>query len=324
MVKEMYEWKGKHVLIPGGAGFIGSMISKQLVNRGAEVCVYDDLSRGTIENLKPIMDRIGFFDEDLRLLRSAPSLFPKVDITIDCAARISGIWGLYKDQTVFLRDNIPILLNILENVETEHYVWFSSSCVYNFDGCPLPHREEDAKIIPKTGYDISKRFGEEIVRIYAEKKGFKYTIIRPFNVYGLGESEESPHVITDFWNRILEEKKNPTGRFWILGSGEQTRSFTYIKDFVDAVLFLIERGETGVFNVGTGEETRIIDLLRLMFNIAGLPFDKYTIEHREPFKEDVRKRCPDVSKIMRLGWKPKYSLEDGLREMWNEIRHKNL
>jgi len=88
-------------------------------------------------------------------------------------------------------------------------------------------------------------------------------------------------------------------------------------------MFLMEKGETGVFNVGTGEETRIIDLLQLMFNIAGLPFDKYTIEHREPFKEDVRKRCPDVSKIMRLGWKPKYSLEDGLREMWREIRSKS-
>jgi UDP-glucose 4-epimerase len=291
---------------------------KRLVDDGHEVTVIDSLIRGSEKNLEGYFDRVNFITADLR--RPLLKQFETSDVVFDLAARVSGIWGLYQDQAGFVRDNIMILFNVLEHVgNVKHYFWMSSSCVYNFDGCPLPHREEHAFAVPKTGYDVSKRFGEEIVRLYAEEHGFKYTIVRPFNIYGLGESEEFPHVITDFWNRILEEKRNPTGKFWILGSGEQTRSFTYIKDFVDATILLMERGETGTFNVGTGEETRIIDLLKVMFEIARLPFDQYEIEHREPFKQDVLRRCPDVSKILRLGWKPKYTLKDGLREMWMEL-----
>ena len=311
------------VLVTGGAGFIGSALVKQLVDNGHEVTVIDNLVRGSMSNLAGYLDKIMLLTEDLRDPIKFPMLqIEKFDVVFDLAAKISGIWGLYEDQPSFMRENISILLNTLEYAKdkVKHYFWISSSCIYNFDGCPLPHKEDYAFVIPKTGYDISKRFGEEIVRLYAEKYGFKYTIIRPFNVYGLNDSEESAHVITDFWKRILEEKHNPTGKFWILGSGRQSRNFTYIKDFVNALVFLMEQGITGTFNVGTGEETCIIDLLKLMFEIAELPFDKYIIEHKQPFKEDVQKRCPDVSKILDLGWKPKFSLRQGLEEMWREMQ----
>jgi nucleoside-diphosphate-sugar epimerase len=305
-------------LVTGGCGFMGSAIAKRLVEEGHEVTVVDDLSRGRKGNLNGYLDKVRFIFHDMR----RPIKFLQgFDVVYDLAARITGIWGLYTDQSMFVRDNVQILLNTLECLKDriERYFWFSSSCVYNFDGCPLPHKEGDATKVPKTGYDVSKRFGEEIVRVYAEQHGYKYIIARPFNVYGLGESEESPHVVTDFWKRIIEEKRKQTKRFWILGDGNQTRSFTYIKDFVDAVMFLTNRGETGIFNIGTGEETRIIDLLKLMFRIAGLPFDEYVIEHRSSFKEDVQRRFPDITKILKLGWMPKYSLEEGLREMWNQL-----
>lgn len=311
------------ILCTGGCGYLGSALVKRLVDLGHAVDIIDDLSRGKRENLTDIFgdpEWVGsFYQHDMK----NPLQFPLVyDVVFDLAARVYGITRLYDDEPSFLRENTLILLNTLECVKNavKHYFYVSSSCVYHFDGCPTPHKEEHANVIPRTGYDISKRFGEEIVRIYAEKHGFKYTVIRPFNVYAAGEGEEAPHVITDFFNRILEETKNPTGTFWILGSGEQTRSFTYLEDFVDGLILLMDAGSEGVFNVGSDEETRVIDLLRMAMNTAGLDYDRYEVERRKPFKEDVQRRNPDVSKMKALGWTPKHSLEQGLKETWATIK----
>lgn len=307
------------VLCTGGAGFIGSALVKRLVDSGYEVSVIDDLSRGDAANLDGYMDKLDFMVHDMK----EPLELGEYDVVFDLAARVYGITKLYEDEPSFLRENTLILLNTLECVKdkVKHYFYVSSSCVYNYEGCPLPHREEDASVIPETGYDISKRFGEEIIKLYARKYSFKYTIIRPFNVYGYGEGEEAPHVITDFFHRLLREKKEKTRTFWILGDGDQTRSFTYIEDFVDALIFLLgrEEKEGATFNIGSGIETKIIDLLEIMFRVADLQFEEYTIVRRPPIEGDVMKRNPDISKLRSLGWKPKYSLEDGLRETWNAI-----
>lgn len=303
------------ILISGGCGFIGSVLVKALAD-DHEITVIDNLSRGKMENLEGFIDKVEFIQYDMKL----PIILGEYDYVFDLAARVYGITKLYEDEPGFLRENTSILLNTLECTKGRvgHYFYVSSSCVYNFEGCPKPHKEEDAIKIPKTGYDISKRFGEEIIKIYAKHYGFNYTIVRPFNVYGPLEGEEGPHVITDFFNRIIEERQKITGKFWILGSGEQTRSFTYVTDFVDAIVFLMGREEAknNTFNVGTGIETKIIDLLRLCFKVSGVNLDEYDLEHRAAIKGDVSSRNPDVSKIMDLGWKSKYSLEEGLRESW--------
>ena len=303
------------ILCTGGAGFVGSVLVKVLAGKH-EITVIDNLSRGKTENLEGYLNKIKFIKHDMK----NPIQLEDFDYVFDLAARVYGITKLYEDEPGFLRENTSILLNTLECVKdkVKHYFYVSSSCVYNFEGCPKPHKEDDATQIPKTGYDISKRFGEEIIKLYAEHYGFNYTIIRPFNVYGPLEGEEGPHVITDFFNRIIDERKNRTDKFWMLGSGEQTRSFTYIKDFVDALVFLMgkEEAKNSTFNIGTGIETRIIDLLRLCFEVSGMNLDEYELEYKPAIKGDVPSRNPDVSKIMALGWKSKYSLEEGLRESW--------
>ena len=303
------------ILISGGAGFIGSQLVKKLADKH-DITVIDNLSRGKLENLEGCLDKIKFIKFDMK----KPIVLGNYDYVFDLAARVYGITKLYENESGFLRENTSILLNTLECVKdrVKHYFYVSSSCVYNFDGCPKPHKEEYADKIPKSGYDISKRFAEEIVKLYAKQYGFNYTIIRPFNVYGPLEGEEAPHVITDFFNRIKKEKERWTKTFWILGNGEQTRSFTYVKDFVDAIIFLMDKkqAKNETFNVGTGIETRIIDLLEQCFKITGLDFKDYTIQHKPPIKGDVQSRNPDVSKIMKLGWKPKYSLFKGLEESW--------
>ena len=305
----------KKILIPGGLGFIGSDLVKALADKH-KITVIDNLSRGKIENLDGYMHKINFIQHDMK----TPITLGKYDYVFDLAARCYGITKLYEDESGFIKENTSIRMNTLECIKgnVKHYFYVSSSCVYNFEGCPKPHKEEYATKIPKTGYDIAKRFGEEIIKLYAKQYGFNYTIIRPFNVYGPGEGEEGPHVITDFFSRLIEERKNPTNKFWILGSGEQTRSFTYIKDFVDAFIFLMDKEEAvnNIFNIGTGIETRIIDLLKLCFKVSNTNFNEYKIEHKPAIIGDVPSRNPDVSKIKALGWKSKYSLEKGLKESW--------
>ena len=313
------------ILVTGGAGWLGSALVKQLIAEKHVVTIIDNLSRGNLNNLMLVIDKpnFNFSEHDLTLPLLKPSIISldHFDVIFDLAARVYGITKLYVDEPAFFRENTRILLSTLEEFrdKVDHYFQVSSSCIYNFEGCPLPHKEEYATKIPKTGYDISKRFGEEIGRVYAETYGFKYTVIRPFNVYGPNESGEASHVVTDFLQQIIAEKQYLTDKFWILGTGEQTRSFTYVKDLVDAMVFLMNRGEKGVFNVGTGVETRIIDLLKLMFEITGLNWNRYEIVNKPAIKGDVQKRCPDITKITSLGWKPKYSLRAGLEETWRTV-----
>jgi len=306
----------RKILVTGGAGFIGSSLVRRLVKEGYEVTVIDNLSRGKAKNLKDILDKITFIQHDLR----EPITLDRFDVVFDLAAKVYGITKLYENEADFIRSNLLILLNTLEAVKSKikHYFYFSSSCVYNFEECPLPHKEEDANRIPKTAYDISKRFGEEIVKIYAKQFSFFYTIIRPFNIYGEEESEEAPHVITDFFNRLKEIKsKGLPKKFWMLGSGQQTRSFTYKEDLVDALLFLMKtkKSQNETFNVGTGEEVTINKLLDLIFEVIGEQRNDWEIEHRPPIPQDVQKRCPDVSKLKSLGWRPKYNLRKGLEKV---------
>ena len=306
----------RKVLVTGGAGFIGSSLVRRLVKEGYEVTVIDNLSRGKTENLSGIIDKITFIQHDLK----TPISLGEYDVVFDLAAKVYGITKLYENEAEFIHSNLLILLNTLEAVKRKirHYFYLSSSCVYNFEGCPHPHKEEDANRIPKTAYDISKRFGEEIVKIYAKQFSFSYTIIRPFNVYGEGEGEEAPHVITDFFNRLKEikEKRLPK-KFWMLGSGQQTRSFTYREDLIDALLFLMgkEESRNEIYNVGTEEEVTINKLLDLILEVIGERRSNWEIEHRPPIPQDVQRRCPDVSKLRSLGWKPRYNLRKGLERV---------
>ena len=281
----------------------------------------DNLSRGNIRNLESVLDKILFVPHDMRF----PILTPRYDIVFDLAAKCYGITKLYQDEPDFISTNTRITLNTLECLKNrvDHYFYISSSCVYDFEGCPKPHKEEYSKEVPKSAYDITKRFGEELVKIFAKEYGFGYIIIRPFNVFGLGEGEDGPHVITDFLHRIEEETRNPTKKFWMLGSGEQTRSFTYIEDFVDALIFLLDRVKeldtwNQTFNVGTQVENSINELMETMFELWGLPLEEYEIEHRPPIKGDVQERNPDVTKINNLGWKASYTLREALQEMHYE------
>jgi nucleoside-diphosphate-sugar epimerase len=152
-------------------------------------------------------------------------------------------------------------------------------------------------------------------RAFHDQLGTPFAIARPFNAYGPGEyPEDEPglaHVIPDLIKKILEG----TRPIPLFGDGSQTRSFTYVDDVADAIVTigLHPDAEGEDFNIGTGTETSILELLDLLWTASG-EGGTPPVVHQDPLPVDVRRRVPDVTKIReRLGWKAQVSLEEGVR-----------
>jgi nucleoside-diphosphate-sugar epimerase len=313
------KWVGRRILVTGGLGFIGSNLVKQLVELGSEVIIVDDLSKGNIKCLDDIKGHgnVMFIKRDLTK-ESVKDIIKNKDIELvfHLAAKIGGIKYFHKYPAVILRDNLLITINIFESAldsNVEKIIYFSSSMVFERSNT-FPLSEDLLLKIPPpiTSYGFSKLAGEYIARAYNEEYGIKYLIVRPFNVYGPGELPgEEPglaHVIPDLVKKVAD------GQYplEILGSGEQTRSFTYISDLTDAVLLLVEKAVNDDYNVGNDEEVKIIDLAKLIWEIYGRK-EPFAVKNLPPLKYDVQRRVPDISKIKKLGWAPKVKLRDGLR-----------
>lgn len=313
------KWVGRRILVTGGLGFIGSNLVKQLVELGSEVIIVDDLSKGNIKYLDDIKGHgnVMFIKRDLTK-ESVKDIIKNKDIELvfHLAAKIGGIKYFHKYPAVILRDNLLITINVFESAldsNVEKIIYFSSSMVFERSNT-FPLSEDLLLKIPPpiTSYGFSKLAGEYIARAYNEEYGIKYLIVRPFNVYGPGELPgEEPglaHVIPDLVKKVAD------GQYplEIFGSGEQTRSFTYISDLIDAVLLLVEKAVNDDYNVGNDEEVKIIDLAKLIWEIYGRK-EPFAVKNLPPLKYDVQRRVPDISKIKKLGWTPKVKLRDGLR-----------
>jgi nucleoside-diphosphate-sugar epimerase len=164
---------------------------------------------------------------------------------------------------------------------------------------------------PITGYGFSKLFSEYLAKTYQEEFGVPYVIARPFNAYGPGEESGDyigySHVIPDLVRKVLSGQ-HPLE---ILGSGNQTRSYTYVEDVADALAFVAERAENDDFNIATGLETTVVHLAEMIWRLCGRK-EKFSIITRPAFEHDVQRRVPDISKITSLGWRAKVPLERGL------------
>jgi nucleoside-diphosphate-sugar epimerase len=181
---------------------------------------------------------------------------------------------------------------------------------------PTPEKAIEISPPPLTGYGFSKLVGEYICKTYYEEFGIPYVIVRPFNAYGPGEVPGAyvgyAHVIPDLVKKIV----NGQYPLEIIGSGKQTRSYTYVDDVANGIIFAAEHAENDDFNIGTGIETSVIELAKMLWKICNRK-EPIKFKHLPSFKYDVQKRVPDVSKIMSLGWRPKTPLKRGLRETVN-------
>jgi UDP-glucose 4-epimerase len=293
-----------NIAVIGGAGFVGSALSRALIERGEDVTVFDNASRGRIENVPVQATFVRTDASNVMDLRG-------FDWVYDFAARVYGVRDLYKDPADMLAYNMTVTNAVLKAaMEVPNYLYVSSSCVYDFPGAKVPHQEDDTNICD-TSYGFSKVAGEQLVRWYAAQYGFSYKVARLFNVYGPGDSFKSPHVIPEFITKAEDAKT--TGEFRILGDGSQTRDFTWMDDTVAGIMAIADVGANGeAYNVGTGRAVSIRALAEIICREVGVS-PKFVSELAP--REDIQRRSADNTKLRRLGWFPKMKLEDGIRRL---------
>ncbi len=301
-----------NILVTGGSGFIGSAIVKYLVKRNLNVIVYDNNSRGKIERLKSIKKKIKFIKGDIRDKKKLFSIKENVDTVIHLAY-VNGTKFFYKRPFEILDIAVNGLINILEfskKKKIKNFFLASSSEVYQ-NPLRIPTDEREMLKIPdifnpRYSYGGGKIISE-LYSLYFAKKNFKkFVIFRPHNVYGKDMGNE--HVVPEFINRLKILNKNK--KFMISGTGKEIRSFIYIDDFISGFDKIFRKGKNfQIYNIGTSEKIRIIDLAKLIASI----FDKkIKIKKTKILKGSPTIRCPDIKKIKSIGFKQNVGLKEGL------------
>ncbi|HWI53963.1 MAG TPA: NAD-dependent epimerase/dehydratase family protein [Symbiobacteriaceae bacterium] len=291
-------------LVTGGAGFIGSHIAQELLARQHEVIVIDDLSAGRRANLDPTVDlRLGsVLEPDLtRHCRD-------VDAVVHAAAQTS-VANSTADP------GADALTNIIGTIRTVcaaaaggagRFIYLSSAAVYSDEAAP-PLRE-DSPTVPSSPYGLSKLAGEWYVRQLAGAAGMDWVILRLANVYGPRQSPAGEAGVVARWTAALLSGA-PVA---LHGDGGQTRDFIYVGDVARAVAAALEtRTASGqIFNVGTGSEFAIRDLLQMLQGLTGAQ----AALSREPSRPgDIRRSALQTARIRQaLPWQPQTPLRDGL------------
>ena len=312
--------KKKTFLVTGGTGFIGSNICKLLLRKNYAVKIFDNNFRGNLDKIENIKQKVKFIKGDIRNIKSLNRAMKKTDAVIHLAY-INGTKYFYTKPILTLDIAMKGIINIIDtcikNKVKELYLASSSEVYQTPDTIPTdetePLRIPDI-FNPRYSYGGGKIL-TELMGIHYGKKYFKKLIIfRPHNVYGPDEGRE--HVIPDFISKFrLINKKNK--KFKIQGSGKEVRSFIYIDDFVNAFDLILKHGKhLNIYNIGTDEKIKIIDLAHKMAKIFN---KKIKIKKRSLLKGSTKYRVPDVTKINKLGFKKKYNLNSGLIKTinWN-------
>lgn len=293
-------------LVTGGAGFIGSNLVEALMD-SCEVTVLDSFHTGSMKNLEGV-------GKDVKVIRGSCNdclaLGLKPDVIYHLGIPSSS--PMYKKNPMLVGEAVNGTVAIMELARQSgcrKVVLASSSSLYN--GVTPPHREDAA--IKVTDYYTEARLAiERIAELYYKLYDIDYAAMRFFSVYGLHEEAKGQYanMITQFlWG--MRDGKAPV----IFGDGTQTRDFTYVSDIVDALILASKKGTngTGVFNVGTGKSysfNYVVDLLNIK-----LGKDLKPVYKENPIKNYVMHTLADTSKIEGLGFKPRYSLEEGLNEI---------
>ncbi len=302
--------------ITGGAGFIGSNLAEEL-SKDNEIIIVDDLSTGKMENIAKHFDQtllkfelnIKFVKGSVTDLNLLKEIFKDCDYVFHQAA-IPSVPRSIKDPIASNNANINGTLNVLvaaKDSSVKKVIYASSSSVYG-DTPELPKRE-DMAANPKSPYAVTKLMGEYYCDVFKEVYGLKTISLRYFNVYGPRQDPYSDYaaVIPRFIHRVLENKP-PV----IYGDGQQTRDFTFVKDVVRANVLAAKSDATGVYNSANGNRISINELADMIMKLMG---KKLKPIHDAPRKGDVMHSLGDISKAKKvLGYEPRYSLEEGLRE----------
>jgi len=307
------------VLVTGGAGFVGGHLCRRLIKDGHAVICFDDLSTGSLDNLKDVKDQITFVQGDCNNYEELEAVFKNHPIdTVFHYAAIVGVKRTLEDPIAVLND-VEGIRNILElsRLNNVKKVVFSSSSEVYGEPVEIPETE-DGHVNAKLPYAVVKLIGEKLLEAYHQMYGLNTTSLRFFNVYGPGQESSAYGFVVGIFIRQVLDGKAPT----IFGDGTQTRDFVYIDDNIEAAIRVMETLETAgeVINVGTGRPMTILDLAEDVIQLAGKEGEMKP-EFMDDVRNDIKHRFPDVGKMQRLlNFRPQYKLIDGLKKTFESYQ----
>ena len=296
------------ILVTGGAGFVGSNLVSALVSEH-DVTVLDNFHTGSVDNLKDVKSDINMINDSCGNIGNRLS---NSDLDIIFHLGIPSSSPMYRENPLFVGSAINDAISVLEFARNSDakVIFASSSSLYN--GLPTPNRE-DMNIRVTDYYTEARLCIERIAELYHKLYGLGSIGLRFFSVYG--PNERAKGIYANIVSQFLWEMQN--GRAPVIyGDGEQTRDFVFVRDVIQACMLAMKKNVSGEFNVGTGTSHSFNDVVQILNNELGTDIKPQHIEN--PVQNYVDHTLADITKIRDvLGYHPKYSLEQGIRELIN-------
>ncbi len=294
------------VLVTGGAGFIGSHVTKLLLDENHQVTIVDNLSHGHKETID---SRVNFIEADLNDQTKLEEIMPGHDGVIHMASLIE-VGESVKKPIEFVENNILGTIKLLEamrKTSVKKIIFSSSACVYG-QPSKTPITEDDPLGEQENPYGLTKVSMEQLCQLYHKLYNFDVIILRYFNPYGPGELHTpETHAIPNFIKATLE--KQPIPLYW---NGEQIRDFIYIEDLAQAHILPLNQVGLHIYNVGTETGIRVMDVVKEIFSLVGY---EVPIDNKGDRKGDVASLVASSEKIKKeLGWSAKINLREGLQK----------
>ena len=305
------------ILVTGGAGFIGSHLVEELLSNEHEILIFDNCLTGKKENLE-ITGNFTFINDDFGSENSLEVIEKfDPDICFHLAAQSSVVVSVENPALDFEHNILqPIkLIQVLLKSNCKKLVFTSSGGTIYGEPTVIPTAEEDYADEPESPYGVAKKRLNELIKIMLKNSSMKYSILNLSNVYG---PRQDPHgeagVVSIFANKYLKNEE-PT----IYGDGEQTRDYIYVKDVVSALIKASKIEENHFLNIGTGIETSVNDLA----NSMKIQFKSEINPIYKPAREgELNRSVLNNTKAKKeLNWKPEYSLDDGMKQVFNWLRN---
>lgn len=314
------EYKGKNVLITGGAGCIGSNLTKALIKAEAsKIIVLDDLSAAEKWNV-PIDPKVMFIEGNVlddEILKRVFSI--KLDYVFHLAAHFANQNSVDNPETDLMVNGLGTLelLQYSHLAKVSKFVFASSGCSVYGSQAPLPLKEDYVSLHLDTPYQITKLLGELYCNFFHNYHGLPVAIARYFNVYGPGEIPGAyRNVIPNFMWWALHKIPLP-----ITGTGEETRDFTFVDDIVDGTLRLgvVPQAVGDAFNLASETETKVIDIANMVNEITRNP-SGVTFKPRRDWDQITRRKASVEKARKAIGYSPKTKMKDGITEVHQWIK----